>query len=104
MVLCPGNSSQKYANLCLLLCARRLHVSTAIINRLLANEGNSKRLWECEESEVITCVGDVDKALLQLHSCNLSKLSNLSISSRFDETYAPPADTEGSLSPEPTCQ
>ena len=54
--------------------------------------------------ELITCAGDVDKALLQLRSCNLSKLSNLSISSHFDETYAPPADTEGSLSPEPTCQ
>lgn len=81
-------------------------MSTAIINHLLANEGNSKRLWECEESELITCVGDVDKALLQLHSCNskLSKLSNLSISSRFDEAYAPPGGTEGSSSPESTCQ
>ena len=53
--------------------------------------------------ELITCVGDVDKALLQLHSCN-SKLSNLSISSRFDEAYAPPGGTEGSSSPESTCQ
>jgi hypothetical protein len=56
--------------------------------------------------ELITCVGDVDRALLQLHSCNskLSKLSNLSISSRFDEAYAPPGGTEGSSSPESTCQ